>query len=136
MVAAAVVLVLALGWAVDSLATLAPTVHFSNGAAQQAGLYRIALTLDPAVPHAGSAQRYALSVSDTSGKAVSGAHVQLTLTMATMDMPPIHLTATPSGNGVYTATGALSMPGEWHADVTLTPPAGAAVHTQFDIAAH
>lgn len=134
-VAAAVVLVLALGWAVDSLGTLAPAVHFSNGAAQQAGLYRVALTLDPSTPHAFAAQRYTIRVTDTTGHAVSGAQVQLTLAMATMDMPAIHLAAAPLGSGAYTAEGALTMPGEWHAEVTLTLPSGGSVHTQFDIAA-
>lgn len=131
---AGIVLVFALGWAADGLALFAPAVHFTNGAMQQAGPYRVALTLDPATPHSGQAQRYTLRVTDSSGHLVSGAHVHLRFSMVTMDMPVIDLTATATGNGAYTASGALSMPGEWHLSVTLSPPAGSPRTTQFDIA--
>lgn len=135
LIVAGVVLLLALGWAVDGLAAFAPAVHFTNGSVQQAGNYRVALTLDPATPRVEQSQRFIVRISDPNGHAIDGARVQLRLTMATMDMPSIQMTAAPDGGGSYSTTAALSMPGEWHLDVLLTPPGDRAVTTRFDIAA-
>jgi nitrogen fixation protein FixH len=126
--------VLALGWAVDGLAQLAPAAHFTNGQTQQAGLYRVALALDPAQPHASAAERFTLHVTDVSGHAVSTADVRLTLAMPSMEMPPLQLTAAANGKGDYSATSGFAMRGAWVVTARVSPPGGSAVHTDFDIA--
>ena len=134
-VAAGVLVVLALGWAVDSLGTFAPAVHFTNGETRQAGLYRVALTLNPAQLRVGQPERFTLAVTDLTGHAVDGLQVPLRLSMVTMEMPAISATAAAGGNGIYAATATTSMSGEWQLDVTLTPLVGSSAHTQFDLAA-
>ena len=84
---------------------------------------------------AGQPEHFTLAVSDPAGHPVSGLRMQLRLRMVTMEMPDISMAAKAAGNGVYTATGTTSMPGEWHLVVTLTPPSGAISSTQFDLSA-
>ncbi len=133
LIAAGAVVVLALGWAVDGLAQFAPAAHFSNGQTQQAGLYRVALSLDPAQPHAGAAERFTLHVTDAGGGAVSTADVRLTLAMPSMDMTPLQLTAAANGKGDYSAMGGFAMRGAWIVTVRISPPSDAAVHTDFAV---
>jgi hypothetical protein len=134
LIAAAAVAILALGWLADALLTLAPGPTFSNGQTQQAGLYRVALTFDPAVPRAGVPEHAQVRVSDVSGQPVSGADVRLSLTMPAMVMVPLQVSATPSpdgAHGVYVAQSTFPMAGTWSAAVRITPKGQAAVQTEF-----
>jgi hypothetical protein len=134
LIAVGAVLVLALGWALDGLGTLAPATHFANGQTQQAGLYRVSLALDPDPPRAGAQAQLAVRVADASGAALAAGQVQLSLAMPAMDMTPIPLAAAGDGKGGYTAKTAFPMSGAWTVTARVTPPGAAAVQTSFHIA--
>ncbi len=134
LIALGVVAILALGWVVDGLGTLAPTTRFANGQSQQAGLYRVSLALDPSPPRAGAKTRLAVHVTDATGAAVSTAQVQLEVAMPAMDMAPVMLPTTPGGKGDYQATTSFPMSGAWDVTARLIRQGASSVQTTFSIA--
>jgi hypothetical protein len=124
LIAAGIFAVLALGWLADTAGLFAPAPSFTNGQAQRAGVYTVALALDPAQPRAGKDQLFAVRVSDNHGHAISGQNVRVIVSMPPMDMPPHELGVTSGQNGAYTAHGSFPMVGLW--TVTVQVGSGAA----------
>ncbi len=134
-VVAGVLVTLGIGALADTLAIapLHPPTQTSH--AQQAGLYSIALVVNPAPLTSGAETAFTLRVIDVSGKAVGDARVTCDYTMPAMPMPTMLVAASERGAGVYTCRETLTDPGAWALTVTLTPHGGAAVHTTFALQA-
>jgi nitrogen fixation protein FixH len=129
----AIVGVLALGWLADTLGQFAPRTTFTNGEAQQAGLYRVTLNLDPGLAHTGDATTVTAQIEDSNSRPVSDVTARLILSMPTMDMTPVEMALPPSRNGAYTAHMAFPMSGAWLVRVELTSPGAAPLHADFDV---
>ena len=127
--------VLGIGALADTLAVapLRPPTQASHS--QQAGLYTLALAIQPEPLTAGAATSFTLSVTDVSGAAVSGARIVCDFTMPAMPMPAMLVTASDRGAGVYSCQEVLPDPGAWGLTITLTPHEGAPVHTTFALQA-
>ncbi len=130
-----ILVTLGIGALADALAVapLRPPTRGSD--AQQAGLYTVALAVNPAPLTSGAQTTFTLRVSDVSGKAVSAARITCDYTMPAMPMPTMLVAASESGAGVYTCRETLTDPGAWALTVTLAPPGDAAVHTTFALQA-
>ena len=125
--------VLALGWLADTLGQFAPRTSFTNGETQQAGLYRIALTFDPAQARAGQAATITARIVDSDGRPVSDVAARLILTMPAMDMTPVETPLALNADGAYTARTTFPMSGAWLVRIELTPPGAASLRADFDV---
>lgn len=77
----------------------------------------VTLSTTPAPPKALSAEQFRVVAHPAPG---SGAVVSVVLTMPAMAMPPTRIQMHPGGHGVYTGTGAFSMPGTWQAEIRIS----------------
>jgi putative copper export protein/mono/diheme cytochrome c family protein len=59
-------------------------------------------------------------------------HVSLYMRMVDHDMGLADIAATPVTPGRYTASGLVSMAGDWQVEVSMQPPQAPAIHTTFD----
>jgi nitrogen fixation protein FixH len=125
--------VLALGWLADTLGQLAPRTTFSNGETQQAGVYRVALSVAPTPAHAGDAVVVSARVEESDGRPASGLSVRLLMTMPAMDMTPVETPLALNADGAYAARTTFPMSGAWLVRVELAPPGAAPTHTDFDV---
>jgi hypothetical protein len=125
--------VLALGWLADSLGQFAPRTTFQNGETQQAGLYHVSLTLDPASARAGEATTITARIEGDDGRAMNDVAARLIMTMPAMDMAPSETPLTTSGDGRYTARTSFPMSGAWLVRVELTPPGATPLRADFDV---
>jgi hypothetical protein len=121
----------------DALGGFLPhsTSPFANGRSQRAGDYQVALQFTPNPPKYSSyaATLVQLTIQGRAGQIAQGTRVQLSLTMATMDMGASETPAQGVGQGRYQARVAFLMPGAWQVTVTVMPPGGASASTTFDI---
>jgi YtkA-like protein len=103
---------------------------------QQAGLYTLALAVNPEPLTASAATTFTLRITDVSGAPVSDARVTCDYTMPAMPMPEMVVMATSgSVTGTYICRETLTDPGAWALTITLIPPGGAPVHTTFPLQA-
>ena len=63
--------------------------------------------------------RFLLTLASARGPQLAQARVEITATMLTMQMPVLHLDTQPVGNGMYQASGLISMPGRWRITATI-----------------
>jgi hypothetical protein len=91
----------------------------------QTGDYTITFSGDEIHPKTGAA-RFEVGVLDRDGKPVSGAEVELTLSMPAHHHGPVTLPVKAGTGGRYTASTNLNphMRGQWSADVRVTTPKG------------
>jgi nitrogen fixation protein FixH len=129
----AIIGVLALGWLADTLGQFAPRTSFTNGETQQAGLYRVALTFDPARAHVGQVATITAQIVDSDGHPVSDVTARLIMTMPAMDMTPVETPLATSADGAYSAHMTFPMSGAWLVRVELTPPEAAPLRADFDV---
>ena len=135
--AGGVVALLALGWVADALGQFVPAGRATTDAATQTqavGFDTLALRVAPAPVHAGATETLTFTLTDATGAPVAHARIQVTLTMAAMDMaggaglaPP---TTTP---GVYRIVGGFAMSGAWTLAIAVTPPGASTLHTTFTV---
>ena len=133
LVLVAIIGVLALGWLADTLGQFAPRTSFTNGETQQAGLYRVALTFDPAQAHAGQAATITARIVDSDDRPVSDVTARLIMTMPAMDMTPVETLLATSAGGAYSARTTFPMSGAWLVRIELTPPGAAPLWADFDV---
>jgi hypothetical protein len=121
----------------DALGGFLPhtTAPFANGRSQSAGDYQVTLQFTPNPPKYSSdaATLVQLTIQRRAGQVKGGTRVQLSLTMATMDMGVSETPAQGVGEGHYQARVAFLMPGFWQVTVMLIPPGGASASTTFDV---
>jgi nitrogen fixation protein FixH len=96
----------------------------SKSTGVQTGALDIAFTLEPSPPRVG-ANRFEVTVKDTSGRPVADAAVSLAFympPMPSMNMPEMRNTVklAPAGNGVYRGEGSIGMAGAWDVTITVT----------------
>jgi nitrogen fixation protein FixH len=133
LVAVAIIGVLALGWFADALGQVAPRATFTNGETRQAGLYRVALTIDSVPARAGEAATLIARVEDGDGHLADGLTTRLVMTMPTMEMASLETSLQPSSSGAYWAQTVFPMAGEWLVRVELTSPGAAPIHADFSV---
>ena len=75
------------------------------------------LSLSPSAPRAYTPTTFTVRAHPDPGP---GAVVTIELTMPSMRMPPTRVQTHSAGQGNYTGQGAFSMPGTWHAEITLS----------------
>ena len=78
----------------------------------------LSLALDPAQPRFGRKTTFRVTVKQTLGRPVEGAHVEASLVMPLMDMGKNQFTFQPAGPGEYQGAGEFTMAGEWEVVVT------------------
>ena len=101
--------------------------------AKKAGDLNVVIRIDKNPPVAGT-NNVEIGITDTSGKAITGAKVVLAYSMPAMTgMPPMNykVDAVPAGN-VYKARVNYSMSGSWNNEVKITH-GGKAVSARFTI---
>jgi hypothetical protein len=79
-----------------------------------------ALWIDPNPPTPMHPVTLELTLRDAQGRSMSGASVQLDLTMPGMQMPLNQPQVAEIGNGVYRARALLTMAGEWQVRAAVT----------------
>lgn len=130
-----VVALLALGWVADALGQVVPAGRTTTGDATQTqavGFDTLALRVAPAPPRAGANETLTFTLTDAVGAPVAHARIQVTLTMAAMDMSGGSGLAQPTGApGVYRLVGGFAMSGAWTVAVAVTPPGAPTLHTTF-----
>lgn len=87
---------------------------------KKAGDLLVSLKITPYPPQGRNPTSLELIVVDASGLPVSDAQVRLNLTMPAMPMPPNQPVAQAAGNGHYTASTRMGMPGQWQIAVLIT----------------
>ena len=121
----------------DALGNYLPhtTPPFDNGQTQIAGNLRVTLQLTPNPPQASGdpATLLAITLQGSNGRAVDGAHVEVSLAMVTMDMGVNETTAQALGQGHYQARVAFLMPGAWQVTVRVTLPDGTSASTTYAV---
>jgi hypothetical protein len=133
LVLVAIVGVLALGWLADTLGQFAPRTSFTNGETQQAGLYRVALSVSPAEARSDQEATITAQIEGSDGRPVSDVTARLIMTMPTMDMAAVETSLALNADGVYTARATFLMAGAWLLRVELTPPGATPLHADFDV---
>jgi hypothetical protein len=129
----AIVGVLALGWLGDTLGQFAPRATFHNGETQQAGLYRVALNIDPLPARAGEQVTIQARFADDNDRPATNVPARLVMTMPAMDMAPGEALLVPTVDGAYAARTTFPMSGSWLVRVELTPPGAAKLRADFDV---
>lgn len=120
----------------DAFAGFLPhtTAPFTNGRTQTAGSFQVMVQFTPNPPKYSFDPTTLVQITVTrAGQAVDDAHVQLSLSMVTMDMGANEAGAQGLGQGRYQARVAFVMPGAWQMKVTITPPGGASTSTTFAV---
>lgn len=127
-VALGVLVALATGWVVDAVGSVTPT-QTRSPMTQQMGLSTVALTVKSP---SGDSQALALRVTDVSGVAVDGAHLQCDLSMPGMAMSLSPIVATRTAQpGVYECLAPSLDPGAWSLALTLRLLSGETDHATF-----
>ncbi len=111
------------------------TVSFANGRTQWAGDLQVALQFTPNPPTFSSvpATLVQMTIRGRDGQTIDGARVQLSLTMATMDMGVNETSAQWLGQGHYQTRVAFVMPGSWQVTVRVVLSDGSVTSTIFDV---
>jgi len=78
----------------------------------------VALTTFPIAPLSLDPTSFSARVVDSAGKPVSGAQVNLSLAMPTMDMGENKVTLHEDAASIYAGTGRFTMSGTWRVTVT------------------
>lgn len=91
-----------------------------NTAMQESGGLLISLALNPYPPSVAKAGNFDVTLTDTSGQAISDATISLDLTMPQMPMPLNQLNMELTSDGKYHATGRFTMGGWWRIEVIIT----------------
>lgn len=81
--------------------------------------FQISLTTDPAPPLEDQETLFKLTVTDSSGKPVTGASVSAALEMQSMDMGKNDVTFSDKGSGNYEGKGKFTMAGPWNVVVSV-----------------
>lgn len=132
-VALFVLAVLGTGWLADNLTT-APQTPTSGALTRQVGLATVALTVSPSPLAAHQPESLLLRVTDTTGAAVTGAHIECALSMRDMGMALPTVVAKPTAQpGVYVCAAQSLDSGAWALGVTMTLPSGETGHTTFPL---
>lgn len=79
---------------------------------------KIDLKIDPAEPAPNKPAKFNITITDPDGKPVTGADVNIALTMKTMDMGEEKVKLADKGNGQYEGQGKVTMAGDWNAAVS------------------
>ncbi|HEY7122432.1 MAG TPA: FixH family protein [Ktedonobacterales bacterium] len=116
------------------------TPAFANGRTQQAGDLAITLQFSPNPPKVSTTPttQVGISVQTKDGQALTGAQVEVSLVMLTMDMGTNDTIAQeiPNGSGSagqYQARIAFLMPGAWQVTIRVAPPGGPPVSSTFAV---
>jgi len=132
-----VVALLALGWVADTLGQVVPAGRSTTGAATQSqsvGFDTLVLRVAPAPIHAGATETLTFTLTDATGAPVTQARIQVTLTMASMDMVGGSGLAQPTATpGAYRIVGGFAMGGAWTLAIAVTPPGASTLHTTFTL---
>lgn len=133
-VALAIVVMLALGWVIDTVAS-APTQPASRTSDQwtQAGLDRVSLSLARQPLRAGQRETFGLRVVDTAGAPIAGARLICDLSMPDMFMPANTLLAVETAPGDYTCATTVNGTGHWLLTVSITARGRPPVAARFDL---
>ena len=83
----------------------------------------------PAEPAPNKPAKFNITITDQDGKPVTGADVNITLTMKTMDMGEEKVKLADKGNGDYQGEGKVTMSGDWNAAVTAKKAGQTAVQS-------
>jgi hypothetical protein len=137
LVVGAVVLVLFFAGVGELASSFIPhtTPAFANGRTQQAGNLSITLQLSPNPPKYSGAPttQVQIGLHGKNGQALTGARVDVNLTMLTMDMGTNDTIAQETGQGQYQALVAFLMPGAWQVTIRVTPPGGSPISSTFSV---
>ena len=112
-----------LGWRVMSS---------SNSNTDTGGKGTISLSTDPNPLRLGQAT-FMIDVKGNNGKPVDDATVSFDINMTAMNMGTQQGTATPQGNGRYSAVGSLSMRGPWRIRTSVKMPDGSMENKDFTV---
>jgi hypothetical protein len=136
-VVGAVVLVLFFAGVSELASSVIPhtTPAFANGQTQQAGDLTISLQFSPNPPKVSGtpATQVQIALRGKDGQVLSGAQVEVSLVMLTMDMGTNDTAAQETGQGQYQARVAFPMPGAWQVTIRVTPSNGTAVSSTFSV---
>jgi len=115
--------VVILGWKVMSNSTPGTTSGAAGG---------ISLSTNPDPLQLGQAT-FMIDVKGNNGKPVDDATVSFDINMTAMNMGTQQGTATPQGNGRYSAVGSLSMRGPWRIRTSVKMPDGSMENKDFTV---
>ena len=90
---------------------------------------KIDLTVDPAQPNPSKPAKFTAKLSDSDGKPVTGADVNVALVMKEMDMGKNEFKLADKGNGEYQGEGKFGMSGDWNVVVTAKQPGKSATQS-------
>jgi hypothetical protein len=90
---------------------------------------KIDLKVDPAEPAPNKPAKFNVTITDQDGKPVTGADVNIALTMKTMDMGEEKVKLADKGNGDYQGAGKVTMAGDWNAAVSAKKSGQTAVQS-------
>lgn len=90
---------------------------------------KIDVKIDPAEPAPNKPAKFNITITDQEGKPVTGADVNIVLTMKTMDMGEEKIKLADKGNGQYEGEGKVTMAGDWNAAVTAKKGGQSAVQS-------
>lgn len=79
---------------------------------------KMQLKIDPPEPNPGKPAKFNVTLTDGEGKPVTGADVNVSLVMKTMDMGKNEFKLADKGNGDYQGEGKFGMSGDWNVVVT------------------
>lgn len=96
------------------------------------GLIDVTLTTNPNPLRLGTAT-FTIQVKDGGRKSINNATVFFDLNMAMMNMGQQSGNATPIGGGQYSATGRLTMQGQWKVKTLITLPDGSQNNKTFTV---
>jgi YtkA-like len=90
---------------------------------------KVDLKVDPAEPNPSKPAKFTVRLTDPDGKPVTGADVDISLVMKTMDMGKNEFKLADKGNGGYEGEGKFGMAGDWNAVVTAKEPGKSATQS-------
>jgi nitrogen fixation protein FixH len=90
---------------------------------------KIDLKTDPTEPSPNKPAKFNVTITDRDGKPVTGADVNIALTMKTMDMGEEKVKLADKGTGEYQGEGKVTMAGDWNAAVTAKKGSQTAVQS-------
>lgn len=100
-----------------------------------AGALRVTLTLESGQMTAAGPNTVSVTLTDGSGRAISGAVVAVHPVMRGMAMDAPAVVAAPVGNGHYIAHPRFAMAGDWQLVVTITRPGQPPQTASFEVTA-
>lgn len=95
--------------------------------------HTVVLLVTPYPPEPRSRSEILITITDKAGEPVTGAQVELDMTMPAMPMPPNRPEAVEKAPGQYATPVTFTMAGEWQAHIAVTTSQGEEISVSFDM---